>query len=132
MLQIKFTLFATLIIFLNATAIEENQYKIQPRTSQYENVVRGDFPFYAVIKIPNLPFESTLCGGTLIGNQWMLTTAFCLKDVTAETSIEILFNSVNPMDETEVGREVIHLMPSTPKTDFVFIHPGYKRIIIMK
>lgn len=124
MFHIKLQIFAVIAFLLTVSAIETHHHEIEPRILQGQDAVRGQFPFYVILKILKA-LELSVCGATLISDQWILTSAHCVNNVTyVEGSLGVL----DAQDEEAAGRQHFLLMPSTPITDYVFIHPRYNKL----
>lgn len=80
---------------------------------------RGQFPYYALLKIVLTDRREGFCGGTLINNQWILTAGHCVSidDVTID-HFEVHLGALNASDITEEGRVIVTTKNGIP-------HPEY-------
>lgn len=113
-------LFCVFLVTISLISIGQC-FKIQPRIMYGHSSERGQFPFYALLEVsanrPNgNPLEG-ICGGTLLNNQFILTSAKCVHN---KQKVELDLGSWK-MDETrEQGR-----MSYSINSDQVFIHPEF-------
>lgn len=114
---------------VTTSAIAKDQPKIESRIVQGHDAVRGQFPFYVFLKIILHKLEVSVCGGSLISNQWIVTAAHCLKNVSF---IQVHLGALSAIDIGEVGREIIHIMPPTALSDHLYVHPKYSKRFILK
>lgn len=91
-------------------------YEIQPRIVQGLTAMRGQFPFFAFLRI-RYPSRLSSCGGALISNQWILTGAHCLKFAL---SVQVNLGSSGVRDI--FGRKVINVMPMHY---LPYVHPTF-------
>lgn len=124
MLQLKFV---AVLAFLLASSAYENHIKIEPRIVQGHDALEGQFPYYAFLRIL-LRHEQNVCGGSLISNTWILTTAHCLKNALA---IQVYLGALSTIDIGEVGRELITIQSSLID-HHVFAHPKYRSSLRLK
>lgn len=95
-------------------------FKIQPRIVNGVASKRGEFPFYALLRItsniPNGPPE-LICGGTLLNNQFILTAAHCLYKAV---KVQVDLGSLEMNNIEEVGRKSYFADEKQ-----MFVHPNY-------
>lgn len=109
------------VIFILISLIHiGSSYQIQPRIVNGSPSSRGDFPFYAFLRMMKRfqPKKRLLCGGTLLNENYILTAAHCLYNTT---KVEIHLGSWQ-RDEIEIGRQIFYA-----RHRFYSIHPNYKR-----
>lgn len=69
-----FILLAVALLVCDGSALE-----IEPRSSNGTLSARDEFPFFASIDIKNEDGTTAICGASLLNDQWLVTTANCLK-----------------------------------------------------
>lgn len=108
---------ATLVIA--SCAFSFGDIDIDPYIVNGQPASRGQFPFYALLKIVLTDGRKAACGGTLINNQWILTAGHCvsMKDVTIE-HFEVHLGALNATDLSEEGRIVATSNQSFPHPEF--------------
>lgn len=117
-------MFSTKFILLTVAAVAMSTvcaFDIEPRIEGGENAVQGQFPFYALLNI--ITFEGNYtCGGSLISNQWIVTTAHCLNGAYR---VEVHLGSLKTNEANEKGRVTI----TTIKQQDIILHPNYVDIV---
>lgn len=113
-------LFCVFLVTISIISIGQC-FKIQPRIMYGRSSERGQFPFYALLKVlvdrPNgNPIEG-ICGGTLLDNQFILTSANCIHN---KLKIQLDLGSWKMNETQEEGRISYSISP-----DQVYIHPEF-------
>lgn len=96
-------------------------FKIQPRIIGGQASERGQFPFYALLKLTlsNQEEQSEVfCGGTLLNDRFVLTAASC---VDKATSIQLDLGTLEMNNTKEEGRKSYSI-----SKDQVLINPFYE------
>lgn len=116
-------LLSALVVVNYANTIFIRNINAVPRIVNGKPVVRGQFPFYALVR-PITNGSSEFCGGTLINNQWILTDGHCVGLVEQIDRFEIHLGVLNRTDLNEEGRVVVTAKQSFrhPKFDFWTIY----------
>lgn len=93
-------------------------FKIQPKILNGFPSELGQFPFYAFLRTKERhhPKDRYICGGSLLNNEFILTAAHCLYNVT---KVEIHLGSLRK-GEHEEGRQVFFA-----RTKHLYPHPDY-------
>lgn len=117
MTHTKFALLILAAIILScAQAID-----VEPRIEQGENAQRGQFPYYALLNTITYENNQT-CGGTLISNQWVVTSGHCLYGAYR---VEVHLGSLKTNDIAEKGRVIV----TTVNQQDIIMHPNYVDIV---
>ena len=120
MSHLKSISLAVIALTVISNVYARNESKIEPRIVGGHDAERGQFPFYVYLKFPQ-----SICGGSLISSQWVLTAAHCLKGIT---SLEVHLGSLKSWDESEPGRKIININ----KMDDIITHPEWRQMFILK
>lgn len=91
-------------------------YQIQPRIVNGTPSERGQFPFYVYLCTKSAPKNISLCGGTLLNRDFVVTAAHCLYHAK---EITIHLGSLKRL-RREKGRQKL----LANRKNF-FIHPGF-------
>lgn len=99
---------AALLAASCAYSISDSEIDLEPRIVNGKPAARGQFPFYALLKISFTSGREGLCGGSLITNQWVLTAAHCVT-IRGETlnRIDVHLGALNATDLNEEGHVVV-------------------------
>ena len=108
----QLTFSCLLITSINAFA-EESQQLSTRIIGGNEVADKSTYPWIVSIKTANT--ENHFCGGSLIDQQWVLTAAHCMEDVTANNIV------------ATIGEYDLSSYPETTATsiDKIIIHPAY-------
>lgn len=120
MFQLKSLLLAVTV----ATLATVRTFDIEPRISHGKNANSGQFPFYVHLEVNLGPKGYSICGGSLISKQWVVTSAGCLDD---SIGVNVHLGSLRPANVTEEGRVIVKVSKSE-----IFRHPKYFRHLIYK
>ena len=115
MFQAKFLLLA-----LVATSVTA-EYTIESRIVQGHDAARGQFPFYVFLE-SEIPQGLARCGGSLISNEWILTSGLCVKSAS-ETKAHL--GSLRVRDTKEEGRKIF-----TIRQEDIHVHPWLSTILV--
>ncbi|XP_023555442.1 coagulation factor XI isoform X2 [Octodon degus] len=74
--------------------------KIKPRIVGGTLSVRGEWPWQITLHI-TAPIRGHLCGGSIIGNRWILTAAHCLDGVDSSKILRVYGGIVNQSEINE-------------------------------
>ncbi|XP_047407435.1 coagulation factor XI isoform X4 [Sciurus carolinensis] len=74
--------------------------KIKPRIVGGTASVRGEWPWQVTLQIMS-PTQRHLCGGSIIGNQWILTAAHCFFGVESPKILRVYGGIVNQSEINE-------------------------------
>lgn len=98
-------------------------FTIQPRIIHGTSSERGQFPYYALLKMiikdaGNDPFEA-ICGGTLLNDQFVLTSATCIERAI---SLQVDLGSHKMNQTNEKGRKSYSI-----NLEQIHFHPEFKK-----
>lgn len=62
---------------------------------------RGQFPFYVLLK------TTSVCGGTLISSEWIITAAHCVENVSENMKVHL--GTLRASDDNEPGRKTFEI-----------------------
>lgn len=93
-----------------------NEPSIGTKIVNGKNSTRGQFPFYAFLKV-QLNGMNGSCGGSLISNEWVVSVAHCLQKAS---SVEVHLGSLRASNLTEEGRVILNV-----NKDRIYVHPQY-------
>lgn len=91
-------------------------FRIQPRIYNGMPSDRGQHPFYVLLEIDRDNSNKQECGGTLIGDRFVVTAAHCVQRI--QENIRLSFGVYETMNMTEEGRKTV-----TISREDVIIHP---------
>ncbi|XP_077618768.1 coagulation factor XI isoform X6 [Crocuta crocuta] len=91
--------------------------KIKPRIVGGEASVHGEWPWQITLHITS-PIPRHLCGGSIIGNQWILTAAHCLIGVESPKILHVYSGILN---QSEIKKDT-----SFFGVQEIIIHDQYK------
>uniref|UniRef100_A0A8C3X0Y3 Coagulation factor XI n=1 Tax=Catagonus wagneri TaxID=51154 RepID=A0A8C3X0Y3_9CETA len=74
--------------------------KIKPRIVGGSKSVPGEWPWQITVHITS-PTQRHLCGGSIIGNQWILTAAHCLNEVESAKVLRVYSGILNQSEIKE-------------------------------
>ncbi|XP_024418524.3 coagulation factor XI isoform X1 [Desmodus rotundus] len=74
--------------------------KIKPRIVGGTASVRGEWPWQVTLHITS-PVQRHLCGGSIIGNQWILTAAHCLSGIESPKMLRVYGGILNQSEIKE-------------------------------
>lgn len=100
-----------------------NEIATEPRIVNGKNSTRGQFPFYAFLKI-KLTGGTASCGGSLISNEWVVSAAHCLQGAS---SVEVHLGSLRASNLTEEGRIIVNVTKTR-----IHVHPKYDQEKVLK
>lgn len=106
-----------LAIFLLSTS---QAFKIQPRIFNGIPSDRGQHPFYVFLEIDHDNSNKQECGGTLVGNQFVITAAHCVDGL--KDNVRMHFGVHETQNIVEVGRQIL-----TAHREDIQVHPGFSR-----
>lgn len=97
-----------------------NAFELQSRIYKGYEIERGKFPYFALLEILNQTSEklTSVCGATLISDQWVLTAAHCLPKGDV---INVHLGMVSANDSLHADSDVISVT-----TEDMHVHPNYK------
>lgn len=82
---------------------------------------RGQHPFYVLVEVDRNNSNKQECGGTLIGNQFVITAAHCVDSLI--DNVRLHFGLHQTKNVEEEGREIV-----TVFRDDIIIHPSFSRM----
>ncbi|CAH6787252.1 F11 [Phodopus roborovskii] len=91
--------------------------KIKPRVVGGTASVHGEWPWQVSLHITS-PAQGHLCGGSIIGNQWILTAAHCFSGVEMYKNLRVYGDIVN---QSEVNEDTAFF-----RVQEIIIHDQYK------
>lgn len=93
-------------------------FEIKPRIVNGLASKRGQFPYYALLESREryYPKENFICGGSLLNEEFILTAAHCLNNVT---KVLVHLGSLR-QEEFEDGRQVFFA-----RRKHFYVHPNY-------
>uniref|UniRef100_A0A8C5K4E9 Coagulation factor XI n=1 Tax=Jaculus jaculus TaxID=51337 RepID=A0A8C5K4E9_JACJA len=74
--------------------------RIKPRIVGGTASVRGEWPWQVTLHITS-PTQRHLCGGSIIGNQWILTAAHCFDEVETPKILRVYSGIINQSEINE-------------------------------
>lgn len=113
--------YAKFLLFTVVATLATAEYHIKPRIVQGHDAVRGQFPFYVFFENVK-PKGTSVCGGSLIHGEWVLTAAHCVHNAT---SMRAHLGSLRAMDGSEPGRKMFEIYPKD-----MHINPDYSHVHI--
>lgn len=99
------------MIFISCDA-----FKLKPRILNGYSSERGQFPYYAYLKV-NTTIGFIACGGTLINEDWIVTAAHCIQDANLVV-VHLGLLSVHNMNDDGV------IVLNVSSENF-YTHPNY-------
>ncbi|XP_073910887.1 coagulation factor XI isoform X2 [Castor canadensis] len=91
--------------------------KIKPRIIGGSPSVHGEWPWQVTLHITS-PMQRHLCGGSIIGNQWILTAAHCFSEVESPKILRVYGGIVN---QSEINEDTFFF-----GVQEIIIHDKYK------
>ncbi|XP_040587877.1 coagulation factor XI isoform X1 [Mesocricetus auratus] len=91
--------------------------KIKPRVVGGTASVHGEWPWQVSLHITS-PTQGHLCGGSIIGNQWILTAAHCFSGVEMSKNLRVYGDIVN---QSEINEDTAFF-----RVQEIIIHDQYK------
>lgn len=121
--MLKTSLVLLTVLLATSTAFNLDEFHYEPKIVQGTNATRGQFKYYAFLKI-RMAQGTAACGGSLISKKWVVTAAHCLDGAS---SVEVHLGALKAKDVFEVGRVILNVT----KKD-LYIHPRYIDAIVWK
>lgn len=110
----KSSIFVSLVVFIRFFSCDA--FKIQQRIVDGRKAGPGQFPYYMYLKLKKLNGEDSVCGASLINDEWLITAAHCLQNVRhANVHFEDYL-----LDRPKLG----HILIVVQSNRF-YIHPSY-------
>lgn len=129
MFRLNIIFLAAGVFLLTSIAFAVQQSKIEPRIVNGHDAKRAQFPYYVFLVIKLGKNSDSICGGSLISKQWVVTAAHCLNRNVQ--SIQVHLGSLSAYNVKEIGRKIFNIKSSSIK-DHVHIHPKYSTLFVMK
>lgn len=82
-----------------------------------EGAARGQFPFYALVRSRLIDTREGLCGGSLLGEQWVVTAGHCVSGGTHDL-FYVHLGALKRLNISETGHQVVIAREA-------FLHPKY-------
>lgn len=109
------------ILILTIFSLSASQaFKIQSRIFNGIPSNRAQHPFYVFLEIDAANSNKQECGGTLVGNQFVITAAHCVDRL--RDNIRLHFGVYETKNTMELGRIIM-----TANRENIQIHPGFSR-----
>lgn len=105
--------YLVLLLVLSSAGATPYQTLLQGRIMNGETAVEGQFPYQVSLHISVNGGGGSFCGGSIIGNEWILTAAHCTANVA---SVKIYYGSIK-RQESQFSHEV--------QADQIIRHPDY-------
>ncbi|XP_037809763.1 collagenase-like [Lucilia sericata] len=99
-------------IYLNAE--EFNSQNVAIISGQRAQI--GQFPWHVLLWLGEIDYERGICGGSIISNNWVLTTAGCVYE---SYSVDLVFGTI------ELNKNNI-----TMTSTVIIIHPEFNREVL--
>lgn len=122
--SLVFLSLAALVAVSSAHSLFDSELDLETRIVNGKPAARGQFPFYALLKIILTDGRAAWCGGTLINSQWVYTAGHCVRinGLTIDR-FEVHLGALNVTDLNEEGRVIV-------VTKQAFRHPQYSLLQI--
>lgn len=95
-----------------------NDIPIESKIVNGQNSTRGQFPFYAFLKI-SVFGTTSFCGGSLISPKFVVTAAHCVESFGV-TSVEVHLGSMRANNLIEEGRVIVNVTSRG-----IHVHPRF-------